>query len=314
MNMKRNILICLLLAALLLTGCSQNGNKSADAVNGGGEFYVEETAAANEKFEVASDGSLYGTNTLTTDLTVTDPNRKLIRTVSMDAETEDFETLMAGVSEQITRLSGYVEEQYIYGNRTSDANALRSASLTIRIPSQQLSEFVSQVERLSNVVSSSQTAEDVTLSYSDTESRVKALEVERDRLMELLEKAETTQDLLEIESRLTDVRYQLESAQSQLRLYDNLVSYSTVHLSIQEVKVLTLTQEPTVWERISRGFQSSLEGLADFFINLFVLAASALPIWLPLVLIALLIWRLVRRAGKKRARNHPEDSTGEPGK
>ena len=312
--MKRNILICLLLAALLLTGCSQNGNKSADAVNGGWEFYVEETAAANEKFEVASDGSLYGTNTLTTDLTVTDPNRKLIHTVSMDAETEDFETLMAGVSEQITRISGYVEEQYIYGNRTSDANALRSASLTIRIPSQQLSEFVSQVERLSNVVSSSQTAEDVTLSYSDTESRVKALEVERDRLMELLEKAETTQDLLEIESRLTDVRYQLESAQSQLRLYDNLVSYSTVHLSIQEVKVLTPTQEPTVWERISRGFQSSLEGLADFFINLFVLAASALPIWLPLVLIALLIWRLVRRAGKKRARNHPEDSTGEPGK
>ena len=149
--MKRNILICLLLAALLLTGCSQNGSKSADVMDGGWEFYMEETAAANEKFEVASDGSLYGTNTLTTDLTVTDPNRKLIRTVSMDAETEDFETLMAGVSEQIARLSGYVEEQYIYGNRTSDANALRSASLTIRIPSQQLSEFVSQVERLVRV-------------------------------------------------------------------------------------------------------------------------------------------------------------------
>ena len=67
----------------------------------------------------------------------------------------------------------------------------------------------------------------------------KALETEQDRLLELMEQAETTEDLLAIESRLTDVRYQLESAASQLKLYDSLVSYSTVYLTVEEVQKLT---------------------------------------------------------------------------
>lgn len=316
--MKRKILACLLLAALLLTGCANTDKSSSNeavwdyvpeetgASIGSDDVYYRDMAPGDMALESSKEGYFSGTGSVTTgDLTVADPNRKLIRTVSLEAETEDFDALMKGLAEQITALSGYVEEQHIYGNRAGDTDALRSADLTVRIPSEKLNQFVTQVEQLSNVVSSSQTAEDVTLQYSDTESRVKALEVERDRLMDLLEKAETTQDLLEIESRLTEVRYELEGTQSQLRLYGNLVSYSTVYLDLQEVRVLTPTQEPTVWERTAQGFKSTLENLSQFFVNLFVAGVSALPIWLPVALVVILLWVFLHRASKKRKKQEP---------
>lgn len=158
--------------------------------------------------------SIPGTNTANGSTTIpqADVNRKLIKNVWLTAETEDFDGLMAGVTSRISQLGGYVENQEAYyGSAYRNSGSCRR-DLTIRIPADQLANFVSQVSEISNVTSSRESAEDVTLSYADTESRKKALETEQDRLLELMEQAETTEDLLAIESRLTDVRYQLESA------------------------------------------------------------------------------------------------------
>ena len=55
------------------------------------------------------------------------------------------------------------------------------------------------------------------------------------------------------------MRYELENRASQLRLYDNQVDYATIYLSIDEVQEYTPVEEPTVWERISGGFVSSIK-------------------------------------------------------
>ena len=170
-----------------------------------------------------------------------------------------------------------------------------AAGRTIRIPADQLANFVSQVSEISNVTSSRESAEDVTLSYADTESRKKALETEQDRLLELMEQAETTEDLLAIESRLTDVRYQLESAASQLKLYDSLVSYSTVYLTVEEVQKLTPVQELSTWGKITTGFRENLQTLGDGLLGLLVFLTAGLPYWIPLALLALLCSFLIRR-------------------
>lgn len=187
--------------------------------------------------------------------------------------------------------------------------AAARADLTIRIPADQLANFVSQVSEISNVTSSRESAEDVTLSYADTESRKKALETEQDRLLELMEQAETTEDLLAIESRLTDVRYQLESAASQLKLYDSLVSYSTVYLTVEEVQKLTPVQELSTWGKITTGFRENLQTLGDGLLGLLVFLTAGLPYWIPLALLALLCSFLIRRhRRKKQAAQPPQEN------
>lgn len=289
--------LALLLAILLLTGCSANTSReTAD------NYAVMETVAAQDMEGQAESGygRLYTSVSLSEESAPVEEGRKIIKTVRLNAETEDFDALLQGVSDQIEAVGGYVENKEVYRGSAYDKSPIRNASLTIRVPAHGLAEFVTQVESMSNITSNSETGEDVTLTYADTESRVKALEVERDRLLELMEKAQTTQDLLEIEARLTDVRYELESAASRLKIYDNLVTYATVHLDIQEVRKLTPTAPPTTWERITGGFAENLETLGRFFVNLFVVLAAGLPIWLPLALVAGAVIFLAHRSAQKR--------------
>ena len=227
--------------------------------------------------------------------------RKWIVTVYMEAETESLDTMLPQLNEHIAALNGYVEDQSIY-NGSSYANyRYRNANLTIRIPAEKVDAFAAQVGDISNVVSTNLTREDITLTYVDTESRMKALQTEEARLLELLAQAETMSDLLEIESRLTDVRYELDSVTSRLRTYDNLVDYATIHLSISEVREYTPVEEPTLWERIRDGFADSLKGLGNFFLELFVFLLTASPYLAVFGAIAWLVIRLIRKkAAKKR--------------
>jgi len=170
-----------------------------------------------------------------------------------------------------------VESREVYNGSAYATRRYRHADLTVRIPAEKVDGFVEHVSGVSNVVSSREDIDDVTLTYVDTESRVKALETERDRLLELMEKAETMSDLLEIESRLTDVRYQLESVASQLKTLENQVSYATVYLNISEVQEYTPVAEKTTWQRITEGFADSLEGIWDGAVEIFVWVLANSP-------------------------------------
>ena len=230
--------------------------------------------------------------------------RKWIVTVNIRTETEDMDALLAQISQQIQTLNGYVENQNIYNGSTYANRRYRNATLTIRIPADQVDSFAAGVGEVSNVVSHNKQLEDVTLSYVATESRMKALQTEEARLLELMAKAETMSDLLEIESRLTDVRYELERVTSQLRVYDNLVDYATINLSIEEVQEYTPVAEETLWQRISTGFVSSLKGIGNFFVELFVFLLVGLP-YFALIggVIFLIVWLCKRSARKRRAKH-----------
>ena len=117
----------------------------------------------------------------------------------------------------------------------------------------------------------------MTLTYVDTETRLKALETEQARLLELMEQAQTMSDLLEIEGRLTEVNYQLESVASQLKTLENQVSYATVHLYINEVQEYTPVAEKTTWQRITEGCVDSLEGIWDGAVEIFVWVLANSP-------------------------------------
>lgn len=236
--------------------------------------------------------------------------QKLIRTVYLSAETEDMDTLLSGVEQRITELQGYVESREVYNGSSYSSNHSRYAELVIRVPAENLDGFVNHLNEASNIISSRETAEDVTLDYVATQSRITALETEQTRLLELLAKAENMEDLLLIEARLTEVRAELEKVVSQLRLYDNLVDYGTIRLNITEVRQYTVVNKPeTVWERISTGFVDSLKGLGTGITEIFIFLIVALPyIAVGALCVAALVFgiKALRKKKKKEKQTSPE--------
>ena len=204
------------------------------------------------------------------------------------------------------QLGGYIEESYTYNGSSYSGNRLRNANLTIRVPAEHLDEFLENVAQVSNVISRNESVTDVTLQYVDLESHKKALLAEQERLLALLEKAESIEDIIKLEERLSQVRYQLESMESQLRVLENQVSYSTVYLYINEVVKLTPVKEQSVWEKISTGFVNSLYDVgntaADFGIG-FLIDLPYLLVWALIIAVAAVIVRLILRRVRKK---HPE--------
>lgn len=285
-----SIFLVLVLVVGLLAGCSKM--PAADS-NG---YY--DNAKVEESFEVVTDSSTGGSIDLP-------ENQKWIRTVYLDAETENLDPLLQAVNEQVSALGGYIESRDIYHGSQYYGKGRRYAQLVIRIPVAQTDAFTGKISEVSNITATNETVENITLAYVDTESRVAALKTEQTRLLELMEKAETMADLLEIESRLTDVRYELEKMTSQLRVYDNLVDFATIHLDISEVEVLTPVEEETLWQRISGGFVESAEKLGNGLLNFFVWLLVKLP-YLALVALIAGVVLLSIRSGKKRKKNRKE--------
>ena len=300
--MKKSIvlIITLLLTASLLFGCGAKSNGTM--VGGTAENGALKDSASSESLVNPGDRGDGNTAQAPT-------NQKLVRKVWIDAETENMDPLLTQIEQRIAELSGYVEAREVYNGSASNIKRYRRASLTIRIPAEKLDDFVNHVSDNSNITSTNETADDITLSYIATESRIAALETEQARLLELLAKAESMEDLLKIESRLTNVRTELEEITSQKKLYDNMVAYGTIYLQLSEVKEYTVMEEPeTVWERIGTGFMQSLKNLGSFFTELFILLVVALPYLIPLAVVAVTVILLVRFKQKKRKAAQKEKS------
>ena len=221
--------------------------------------------------------------------------RKLIRTVDMQVETKEFDKLKGDIYSRISSLGGYIENEYSYNGSSYDGRpTTRYSNLVIRIPDDKLDEFVTELGDMANVVSKNSSATDVTLQYTDIESKRDMLRAEQESLTALLEKAESVEDIIYLTQRLTDVRYQIESLERQLRVFDNQVDYATVSLNVKEVEVLTpqVVEEKTPGEQIKEGFQASLEDV----INSLKRTGMNFVIDLPYIVRALVILAIIAGA------------------
>lgn len=315
--MKKLTVFVLTLTLLLTTLTACGASTSAPAMKG--DYAVSEEIAMEAPMAMApmmdaASNTLAGSGE--TGPVSLPENRKWIVTVDMSAETEDLDTLLVGLEESIAKMDGYVEDQSVHNGSTYATYRRRSANLTVRIPAEDADAFAAEVSGIANVVSKNVRREDITLTYVATESKVTALKTEETRLLELLAQAETMSDLLEIEARLSDVRYELESHTSQLRLYDNQVDYATIYLYIDEVKEYTPVAEKTVWERIRDGFKDSLEGVGDGFVDftVWVLANSPyLVVWGVILTAAVILLRKLRKGrGCRKVRKSKAKTDGTP--
>lgn len=312
-----------LLGAAVLSACGKSGGANSweaaydtaastasyDAGDGylisNGVVTLNEMAEAEElaeEYDVAETG-----NGVTKEQQDALAGRKLIKNVDLNVETEEFDALLQGIDQRVAALDGYIESIDVNNRNfyisSYNGSYRRSAYMTIRIPKDNLDTFLSAVENESNVMNRTESVTDVTLQYVDLESHKKALVAEQDRLLELIEQAETVEDIITIEGRLSDVRYQIESMESQLRTYDNKIDYSTVNLSVKEVEQYTPTDETTVGQRISSGFMNSLSGVGRDITNFvvwFVVNLPYLVVCAVIIVVVILIMRAVFKAAAKR--------------
>ena len=237
-------------------------------------------------------------------------NRKLIRTVYLSVETKEYDELLVNFEGQISEMGGYVENMSAYNRSMDDSyGGGRSASYTVRIPADRLDEFLTRVGETVNVVEQTESVDDVTLRYVDMDSHVRMLKEEQERLFEFLEQAETMEDIIAIEQRLSEVKYQIESMNSQLRTFDNQVDYATVNIDIREVVELTPVTKQTPGERIVSGFAESFVHVKEAVVEFFVWMIVHIPyllIWAPIAIIVFLIVWFDRKRAKRRSQKMEE--------
>ena len=280
-----SLMFAILLIIFSFAGCGANSkyNKTDEIV----EYDSEETV---------EDVDLKGN----TDKTILD-NRKIIENINLSIQTKEYDKLIEKINNQIKDLGGYIQSSNSYG-REYDSDATRTAEYTIRIPANKSGEFTDYISKNSVVVNKSVTTEDVTLKYVDMESRVGVLEAEKTALENLLKSATKTSDIIDIRDKLTDVIGDIESYKSQLRTYDNLVSYSTITITVNEVERTAVVEKQGVWQRIGTNLKNNFLDVWNFLVNFFVFMISAIPYLIIIAVITVVVVLIVKKSKKNRTK------------
>lgn len=200
------------------------------------------------------------------------PGAKLIRRAELNIQTEQFDQSLEALNQLVNNCGGYFESANLYGGGRRDAYATRSGEYVVRIPAQQYNLFLSSTGDLGYVNSKTESSEDVGTQYYDIETRLKTQRTKQERLLALLERAETMEDIISLENALSDVEYQIEMYSSDLRRYDALINFSTFRIYLNEVRQITeeVGETASLGQRMAAGFQASFRGLGQGFQDLLV--------------------------------------------
>lgn len=299
-----------ILAILSLTACSSN-SKSVTSSDLTAPASVADDDVAVENFDYLEEAEAYDLSETVPEAQLQNPNEKMIYSGSARIETLEFDKSLEDLAKMLSACGGFVQYSDVTGadfdSIHSGRRIYRSAAYTLRIPVKDFKSFADGLSALGNVPYVSTNAENITMQYQDTEARLAARETEQSRLLELLSRAETVEDIIVIESRLSELRYDIESLTSQIKNWDNLVSYSTLSLDIQEVALYTEETPATLSyaEQLKEGFVRSLKSVGRFFKNLFKLIVTSLPVIVALAAVAVAVIIIVKAAvKKKKAKKH----------
>ena len=235
---------------------------------------------------------------LNTESNTVKDNRKIIENINLSVQTKEFDKLIDNLNKQITKLGGYIESSETRG-REYDSYDTRNAEYTVRIPSDKSGSFTEYISQNSVIINKSITTEDVTLKYVDMESRVKVLEAEKTALENLLKSAASTSEIIEIREKLTNVIGDIESYKSQLRTYDNLVSFSTVSIFISEVERTAVVEKQNIWQKIGTNLKNNFSNVWNIIVNLFVFIVSIIPYLIPIAIIVIIVVIIIKLRKKK---------------
>lgn len=237
---------------------------------------------------------------------------KMVYTAHMDMQTLSFDEADAGIDAAVKEAGGYFEQRSL-SNRSS---GYRYADYVVRVPAEQFEPFCSRMGTLCHVVYQNENADNITESYYDTQSRLVTAQTKLARLQELLSRAESMEDIITIESAISETEWTIENLSGTLRTYDSLVDYATVNISLSEVYELSgQGQAPvTFGERMGESFLSGLKSIGRTAQNFAVWLAYSWFWLLFVIVVVIVVIRILRRRKngkplffKRKKHNEPTD-------
>lgn len=234
------------------------------------------------------------------DAASTTQDTKIIRTVSLSLGSGTFDQDLETLQTLCTDAGGWVSYSSVSGDA---AQSSRRASLTLRIPQEQLETFLQGAGSLGRVISQTETAQDVTATYQDTAARLATQQAKMERLQALMSETASLSELLELENAIADTQYTLDSLQSQLNDTDNQVSYATVDVSLrEETSADTISsREVGLGERLMAGLQTGWETFWNFCKDMLVFLSAALPYLAAVAVVYMLVRFTFRKKRHERS-------------
>jgi len=271
---------------------------------GGGESFVNPLSVA-----LASSGQ---SDTIDT--------RRIIRNGSLDLLVNDVGQSIDKIGSIVTGMGGFVEKS------TQTNSGGHSASVTIRVPSARLDQVIAQIKGLATSVDrESVEVRDVTREYIDLDARLRNAQAEEAQYLQILKRATTIKDTLDVTEKLSDVRGRIEQFQGEMKFLTAQIDMSTLEILLRadaDAAVAGIHWRPLRQARAS--VSEMISGLADwadsaiaFFINLPLIAVWFLSVF-ALVVVAFRVLRFLgRRFGPRKSWRlpwkHPAPTVPTPG-
>jgi len=276
-----------------LSGCNRSQQEESLAKQADLGFQ----AAANEAPVVAKAENMPGARTFSQESNPAVqeyaepvPERKIIRDGDISIETKDIRKKKNQVDTLIRSFKAYLASEAFYDNVASlDYN------LTVRIPAENYDFFISALEKgPDRILNKNIRARDVTEEYYDVTTRLNSKKEVEKRYLQILAKASSVKDILEIEEKLGQIREEIESTEGRLRLLENQVSYSTLNIYITQPK-----EQKYIPEERQGFLQQLIKTLHKGWLGLLGFVLLFLRLW-PLWLVGIILWRLIVFFRKRR--------------
>lgn len=271
--MKR--LISFVLILLLLIGCSSSPKNEIDT------DFNEAPSAPREPmvdYPVESEDSVVVENK------TIDPT-KMIRIGQFTLETRTFDEDIKKLLDDLKQFEGLVESSSI--SKSGYYDSARVAQYRLRVPSDRFDNFTETLKTHFTVTYEATQNQSVADSYYDAESRIKVLTTQQNRLLDLMESAETVEEIVYIQDQLMRVEQDLEFNQSTLKKLDNQIDYSTISISMVELlETQVLIEEDNFMSQLSRAFARGINNVGHFIGNLTIsIVENIIPILILLVIV-----------------------------
>ncbi|MGZ9585056.1 DUF4349 domain-containing protein [Paenibacillus marinisediminis] len=292
----------LILITVLVSGCGAVGSSEKAAISNNS---AHDTAAMPPRSEEAKaempremevsdqSGNAIGQTAGGIVEAPTQMNRKLIYKANLVMEVKGYEEAKQRINDIVHLAGGYTLQ---YNDQVSEYE--RGGTFVFKVPSSGFQSVLDQINKLEHLrFERSYSANDVTEEYVDLESRLKARRVNESRLLSYMEKATTTEDLLELSNQLAAEQEVIEQIVGRMRYLDNNVEMSTIELRMYETvkapkqDILTAT----FGEKISSTLKDSLEALLAVVQGVILIIVALAPFLIVILLLAIPVWLIIRR-------------------
>ena len=246
----------------------------------------EETAIGGDKRVLAPAGR--GTS----ELQYTDTERNIIQMASLNIEVEHFQSSFDAVMDIVERYNGFISNSHMHVTGTGR----KEGRITIRVSTDMFLACITEIEHVGTVKSKHISGEDVTEEYIDLNARLNNSGRQERRLREILDMANNTKEVIEVERDLWRVRGEIERLTGRMKYLENRVELATIHVSLNEPEPITHS-----WG-IRDALRSAFGGFVSVIRGLIIFAGYALPLLILVCIGWLVKSKLIPRLRKGKSK------------